>query len=343
MEHLQQTLTGIIEGRNPGLAVARDASGASLRCALPSIGVTNFRLKQMEAVSLVREERQNGKQQLAYNARPFVLCGIPLRRPPKHQLTHSRRNGKFFLDITGHPRFGLPFGQDRLIPIWVATLAVQQKRRVIHFDSAARMLDFFRLSKDGRHYRRLVQGFQRIFAATIFFGTEDQPGHSLLVDWARFHFFDRMLLWFNAPEQRQPATSESFENIITLSEAFYKEIDSHRVPVEREVIAALAHAPGILDFYVWIVWKSWTVNGNAACVPLFAPCGLSCQLGTTEYSAKKRFRQAISDWILKVKALWPECPAEISEDGRSLLVRSSRKCPAIRSVEKPVNLGGDRP
>jgi hypothetical protein len=31
------------------------------------------------------------------------------------------------------------------------------------------MLDFFRLSKDGRHYRRMVQGFQRVFASTIFF------------------------------------------------------------------------------------------------------------------------------------------------------------------------------
>jgi hypothetical protein len=203
------------------------------------------------------------------------------------------------------------------------------------------MLDFFRLSKDGRHYRRLVQGFQRIFAATIFFGTEDQPGGSLVVDWARFHFFDRMQLWFNATEPRQPATNESFENTVTLSEAFYKEIDSHRVPVEREVIAALAHAPGILDLYVWMVWKSWTLNGSRACVPLFAPCGLGSQLGTTEYSAKKRFRQAISDWIVKVRALWPDCPAEISEDGTSLIVRSSRKCPAIRSVEKPVNLRGD--
>jgi plasmid replication initiation protein len=121
-----------------------------------------FRLRQLETVTLIREERETGKQQLAYSARPFVLCGIPLRRPPRTQLIHSRRNGRFFLDITGHPEFGLPFGQDRLIPIWVATLAVQQKSRIVHFESAAQMLDFFRLSKDGRHYRRMVQGFNRI-------------------------------------------------------------------------------------------------------------------------------------------------------------------------------------
>jgi hypothetical protein len=30
----------------------------------------------------VREERRNGKHELAFHARPFILCGIPLRRPP---------------------------------------------------------------------------------------------------------------------------------------------------------------------------------------------------------------------------------------------------------------------
>jgi hypothetical protein len=35
-----------------------------------------------------------------------------------------------------------------------------------------------------------------------------------------------------------------------LSEAFYDEIDQHRIPVEREVVALLANAPGVLDLYV---------------------------------------------------------------------------------------------
>ncbi len=300
--------------------------------------LTNRRLKQLEAIQLIRDQRENGKQELAYNARPFVLCGIPLRRPPKGQVAYTRRNGRFFLQITGHTQFGLPFGQDRLIPIWVATLALKQKSRDVHFDSAAQMLDFFRLPKDGPHYRRLVDGFKRIFAATIFFGTEELPGGASVVDWARFHFFDRMKLWFNTNEHQQPSPSEHHDNVIILSDAFYREIDEHRIPVEREVIAALAHAPGVLDFYIWIVWKSWTVNGTPSRIPLFADCGLKDQLGTKDYSAEKRFRQTIVEWIRKVKALWPECPAAISEDGQSLIVTSARKCPAIKPPE--VNVHG---
>ena len=65
----------------------------------------------------MREQREHGKQDLAFNARPFVLCGLPLRRPPSDQLTYLRRNGKFFLQLVAHPQYGMPYGQDRLIPI----------------------------------------------------------------------------------------------------------------------------------------------------------------------------------------------------------------------------------
>src|SRR5205823_12158174 len=91
------------------------------------------------------------------------------------------------LQMRVHYETPIPFGEDRLIPIWVATVAVKRKSREVHFASAAEILNFFRMSKDGHHYRRIVDGFKRIFAATIFFGTEDQPGQNSLIDWARFH------------------------------------------------------------------------------------------------------------------------------------------------------------
>jgi len=299
---------------------------------LPSIGLTKRRLKHLEAILLIREQRDQNQQELAYHARPFVLCGIPLRRPPHGQTAHTRRNGRFSLEITAHPRFGLPYGQDRLIPIWIATLALKQKSRIVHFDSAAQMLDFFRLPKDGPHYRRIVQGFQRIFAATIFFGSEDQPNGAPVMDWSRFHFFDRIQLWFNQDHCSNAPDPESHENTITLSEAFYREIDEHRIPVEREVIAALAHAPGALDFYMWMVWKSWTVNGNPARIPLFAHQGLKDQLGATEYSLDRYFRRKIIAWLRQVKVLWPDCPASISEDRRFLVLPSSKRVPAVRCI-----------
>jgi hypothetical protein len=322
---------------NPTSAAVAKACFNSVESLLPSIGISKRRLKQLEAIQLIREQREFGRQEIGYNARPFVLCGIPLRRPPRDQLVYTRRNGRFFLEITAHPGFGLPYGQDRLIPIWVATLAVIQRNRTVRFGSAAQILEFFRLPKDGPHYRRMVEGFQRVFAATVFFGTEQQPDRATVIDLARFQFSDRLQLWFNTTDEHQPPHEEHFENQIVLSEAFYREIDEHRIPVEREVAAALAHAPGVLDFYMWLVWKSWVVNGRPAAVPLIAEFGLNQQLGSVDYDEARFFRRKVRTWLQQVKALWPECPASLSADGSTIIVQSSRKSPAIRAVGKAVN------
>jgi hypothetical protein len=92
--------------------------------------------------------------------------------PSRSTLVYERRNGLFTLQITGHPDFGLPFGQDRLVPIFLATPAVRQQSQTIRFRSAALMLEIFGMAKGGKEYRRLVAAFERIFGATIFFDTE---------------------------------------------------------------------------------------------------------------------------------------------------------------------------
>lgn len=134
--------------------------------------VSRQKLRQAERVTLVREKRESGNQILGFATRPFVLCALPVRRPPQSDLVYARRNGFFTLQITGHPEFGLPFGQDRLVPIFLSTLAVRQQSQTIRFKSPAQMLDTFGMVKGGKDCRRLVAAFERIFGATIFFGTD---------------------------------------------------------------------------------------------------------------------------------------------------------------------------
>ena len=66
---------------------------------------------------------------------------------------------------------------------------------MVLFRSAAEILDEFDLPKDGPHYRRLVEGFQRIFTSTIYFGTDAAGGRQEVWDCRRFHFFDRLRIW----------------------------------------------------------------------------------------------------------------------------------------------------
>ncbi|HEY6270542.1 MAG TPA: replication protein RepA [Terriglobales bacterium] len=328
--HAPLPLAHAIRNRFPPTAETPARSGfAPVQSILDSFSISKQHLKHLDAIALVREQRDQAKQELGFHARPFVLCGIPLRRPPAGQLVHRRRNGKFYLEMTAHPDFGLPFGQDRLIPIWVATLAVKQKSRAVRFESASEILEFFQLPKDGLHYRRLVQGFQRIFASTIFFGTQEADRPSPVFDWARFHFFDRAELWYNHVDRETCPAVRSDRNTITLSEAFYDEVDQHRIPVERQAVATLANAPGLLDFYIWIVWKSWAIKRGMTRIPLFGAQGLQAQLGTVDYSRNKRFRQTLRRWLKRIQLLWPDCPVELSPDLQYLVVQSSTLRPAI--------------
>jgi hypothetical protein len=194
------------------------------------------------------------------------------------------------------------------------------------------MLEFFRFPKDGRYYQRMVQGFRRIFASTIFFGTEDQPAGGRLMDWARFHFFDQLRLWFTGEDQSSCASTGYHPNTITLSEAFYSEIDQHRIPMEREVAIALANSPGVLDFYIWIAWKSWVLKSGRTRVPLVTAGGLKEQLGCQIHAEDRFLRRKINHWLRVIRAHWPQCPAEISADGQSLLLFSSRPSPALHPV-----------
>jgi len=138
-----------------------------------------------------------------------------------------------------------------------------------------------------------------------------------------------MKLWCARGDRCSVNNFEPDGNVIRLSEAFDNEIDQHRIPVEREVVSSLAHAPGVLDFYLWVAWKTWTVNGSPSRIPITGHGGLCDQLGTVPYSVPRRFRHLVVHWLKKVKAYWPGCPAVVTTDRRFLIVYSSRKSPAV--------------
>ncbi len=295
-----------------------ESSGAVLKRMLPELVVSKQKLRQAEGISLVRNNRQEGSQVLAFSSRPFVMCGLPVRKPPRSQLLFERRNGGFLLQITGHPEFGLPYGQDRLVPIYLATLAVRQKSQTVRFRSGAEMLDTFGMSRGGKEYRRLIQAFERILGATIFFGSDRVKGTAKLVQRSRFNFLREARIWYNR-DKNQSALSEEFENSVVLSEDFYSEITAHPIPTDLDAVKVLAGAPAVLDLFMWLSYRCH-VSKREERIPIFGPYGLAQQLGSVEYSRARRFRVKIEQWLDTIRALWPECPARVSSDGETLLI-----------------------
>jgi hypothetical protein len=277
--------------------------------------------RRLDAVDLARSRSPLDKPDpLLFTSRPFLLCGLPLKRPPAGTMVHKRRNGAFILQVCGHPQYGLPFGQDRLIPLWVATKAVRQKSREITFSSGAEILNEFGLPPDGPHYRRLIAGFKRIFASTIFFGTDEMLEDADVWDCSRFCFFERVRLWTREPTLRSQELNAQ-QNSVVLSEAFWAEVQAHPIPVNREIVRALLHAPGTLDFYMWLSWRTYGVRRPVR-VPLFGERGLAAQLGAGEYLRQRDFRRTVARWLTTVRHFWPDCPLEISPDGTSLCSRN---------------------
>ena len=64
------------------------------------------------------------------------------------------------------------------------------------------MLDTFAMQQGGTQYRRLVGAFQRIFGATIFFGTDSQRERAAVVHRARFNSMSEARIWYSRdPDQ----------------------------------------------------------------------------------------------------------------------------------------------
>jgi len=296
--------------------------GPLLARTFPDVLVSKRRLRKVESIECVRLKRETGRQNLGFSSRPFVLCGLPVRRPQPGSPLNERRNGHFVLQVTGHPSYGLPWGQDRLVPIFLATQAIRQKSAQIMFESAAAMLDTFGMQQGGSQYRRLVGSFQRIFGATIFFGTDFQRERATVVHRARFNFMTEARIWYSRDPDQQLLPGEC-QNMVVLSEEFYREIQSHPIPTDLEAAKALSASPAVLDLFTWLSYRCFTAKERER-VPLFGEFGLVSQLGSVEYARPRKFREKLDGWLTVIRAMWPECPASIDRDGTGLIVDRAR-------------------
>jgi hypothetical protein len=212
----------------------------------------------------------------------------------------------------------VPLTQDRLVPIFLVTLAIRQQCQTIQFRSAAKMLDSFGMQQGGTQYRRLVAAFQRIFGATIFFGTDTQRERAAVVHRARFSFMSEARIWYSR-DADQPTLPGGFQNEIVLSHEFFTELMSHPIPTDMEAAKALSCSPAALDLFTWLSYRCFVAQGWER-VPLFGEFGLVNQLGSSGYARPRKFRERLEGWLDWVRSMWPEYPASIDANGTGLWV-----------------------
>ncbi|MBV9156050.1 MAG: hypothetical protein JO097_07290, partial [Acidobacteriaceae bacterium] len=133
-----------------------------------------------------------------------------------------------------------------------------------------------------------------------------------------FSFFREAQIWYSREPGQYPVSAQ-FENVIVLSDEFYREIVAHPIPADLEAVKVLAAAPAVLDLFMWLSYRCFLAKGRET-IPLSGTYGLASQIGSIEYARPRRFREKLANWLETIRVLWPECPARISSDGRSLLI-----------------------
>ncbi len=63
-----------------------ETAGSTLKRMLPELVVSERKLRQAESSCIVRLKREEGKQNVGFSSRPFVLCGLPVRKPPAGEM-----------------------------------------------------------------------------------------------------------------------------------------------------------------------------------------------------------------------------------------------------------------
>jgi hypothetical protein len=287
----------------------------------PKEGPTKQQQKQLDLIVESNEARQYQEQEQLIALRPLIMCGIPLRRIKES--FYVRRSGPYVIELISSPQLGVPYGQDRLIPIFLATFFMAlgcPEDNTVRFLYARDVLRLFGLPEDGPHYRMLREGFKRWQKTLISLeqkivtpkGRTKERQESLTL-------MPKSLLWY----QDDDADRDDLPNEVTLSERWADEIRKHPIPVDLQTVQALTHCPGALDFYLWQSWRSYCLTEETR-VPLEGEKGLFAQFGFLVGQPAKELRRLLGRWHKLVKQRWSDCPNAMSTDGKSFVLRPCR-------------------
>lgn len=272
----------------------------------------------------------------SWAVRDFTICGLPLR--PVQGTEYQRRNGRFSLRVVGTKDHGVPYGTDRLIPIWLATawhVVGKPGDGRICLRSGSDLLRAFDPTHEpsGIELRRVRQRIERIYHATYF--VEEVTPNRIRRD--SYRLIASHELWFDGRAHGNQHTL--WGNVITLDPRFVGDLQRKgAIPIDLSAVSALTQSPFVLDLYCWEAMRSFSLlvkNKRDVAIPLMGETGLLAQFGMLTQSSR-RARQQFRAAQARVKAVWPSCPNELAGDtlvvrpGRALAENARLTLPGVR-------------
>ena len=318
--------------------------------------------REQDRLVEIRTDRVGLTQELGWLFRPLAVCPFPatslgkrtvIDRDGKHEehyVLWTRRAGNIKVEILGHPDYGVPHGQDTLIVLYLAYEARRQGSRKIKVNFYRDFMRMFEMNANsGWKYRLVVQSLQRIRNAKYSWEVEGEPGRERGL---HFLYIDEYDLYC---DPKRPDQKPLFDQYILLSERFWHEITTHRIPSNLKAIIALKSQPARLNFYIWLSYRiamayQETVGKGLVpvkiVIPFWGEKGLQTQMSSL-IEERYNFRIHAKRWMEAVLKVWPNCPAELDGDALKICVTGEEQldvqpkdtdAPRILPKPKPAEL-----
>lgn len=292
-----------------------------------------------EIMAEIHAERQLQEQDLGWLFRPLAVCPFPAapqgkreiiedgKRIEEYKVLWTRKAGNVKVEVLGHPDYGIPHGQDTLIVLYLAYEARRQGSRKIRVNFYRDFMRMFKMeANDGRKYRLVVQSLQRIRNARYSWEVMGENRERGL----HFLYIDEYDLYC---DPKQPEQRLLFDQYIILSERFWEEIRSHKIPSNLKAIIYLKAKPAHLNFYIWLSYRIGAVfqatigqglGPEEILIPFWGTQGLQEQMSSV-IERRNDFRIQVKKWMKSVREVWPRCPVEIEDDALRIFITSEEQ------------------
>ncbi|MFC5354284.1 replication protein RepA [Azospirillum himalayense] len=261
------------------------------------------------ATAVLEEERQ----ELGITYSGFALTALPHRRLPDEQPWERRGHrirlliepGRLPVRGGGFKLYGVPYGsRARMILLYLQTRALQTDSREVELGrSMHEWLDRMGLSVGGQTYRDIREQASRIAACNLTFAWEDANSLGFEKD----SIVKGGIHFSASPDSQQGML---WEDRVMLSEAFFRELKAHPVPIWEPALRHIQNNSTSIDIYIWLAYRLHILSRPT---PITWPAVFE-QFGAG-YSRLRDFRKRFIEALQLALAVYPDARVEVEEHG----------------------------
>lgn len=261
------------------------------------------------AASILEEERH----ELGITYSGFALTALPHRRLPDdqpwerqgHRIRLLIEPGRLPVKGGGFKLYGVPYGsRARMILLYLQTRALQTDSREVELGrSMHEWLDRMGLSVGGQTYRDIREQACRISACNLTFAWEDTKGIGFTKD-------SIVKSGIHLSSSTAPGQASLWEDRVLLSEAFFKELKDHPVPIWEPALRYIQNNSTSIDIYIWLAYRLHSLSRP---MPISWPAVFE-QFGAG-YSRLRDFRKRFIEALQLALTVYPEARVSIDEQG----------------------------